>query len=119
MSEWKPVEEFRAIFARSPHGPSSPVAPPRIIRKRDRGYLRQIFERLFIGFNLLMVIWLVFYWIKVIDAMLEDETGKADLYTQAAIFLLFWAAGDVILGILLFLTRGSKSIIEEMQSPGR
>ncbi|MEZ5889422.1 MAG: DUF4339 domain-containing protein [Xanthobacteraceae bacterium] len=110
MSEWKRVEEFRAIFAARSQGPPTPVAPTRMMRKRDRGYVRQICERVFIGFNLLMVIWLVFYWMRVFDQMVENQTGKADVYTETAIFLLLWVVGDAILGIILFFARGSKPI---------
>jgi hypothetical protein len=46
-----------------------------------------------------------------------EKTGAAIGTTIGTSFiLLFWMAGDVILGLLTMLTRGDKVIIEETKS---
>lgn len=120
MNQWKRVDEFRAIFAAKP-SLEPPSGSTRIILRdfSKHGYLRQILERLFIAFNLLMGILLIYYWIKVIDAMVENEVGKADAYVATAIILFCWLAGDVIIRILLFLTCRPRSVIREIQTQER
>jgi hypothetical protein len=92
----------------------------RIIRTetRRRGAFGKIMKFLFIAFNVIMIIWLVSYWVQV-GQLVNDTSGASQ--TGAAIgatigtsfILMFWAAGDVILGLFLLLTPGKKLIVEE------
>jgi hypothetical protein len=93
----------------------------RVVRReiRKRGFFGTIFKILFILFNLLMLAWIVLYWTQV--STVFDNIGSGAGRTGAQIgvtfasgFILFvWAAGDVILGLLTLLSRGSKVIVEE------
>lgn len=85
---------------------------------RKRGFFGWVFFLMFLGFNAVMA------WSLL--AGLADIGGQtpADANLRAAheigatigvgILLIVWAAGAVILGLLVMLTRGSKSIIEEV-----
>jgi len=100
-------------------GEGTPVA--KIVRReiRKRGFFGTIFKVLFVLFNLLMLGWIVLYWMTVSDqfAQIDSHAGKVGAQigtTFASGFIIFvWAAGDVILGLLTLLSRGSKIIVEE------
>ncbi|HTO29626.1 MAG TPA: hypothetical protein VL202_00380 [Pararhizobium sp.] len=93
-----------------------------IVRRetRKRGFFGWIFLILFILFNLLMVWWLLAYWSSLASttsASDAEAAGKAIGGTIGSGMLIFlWAAGDVILGLFVLLTRGRKIIIEETVS---
>ena len=93
----------------------------KVIRKeiRKRSAIGKIIKWTFIGFNILMLIWFIggmgaageVAGNAVSDA---EQAGAAIGTTLAAGMLLtFWAIGDIILGILVLLTRGEKTIIDE------
>ncbi|MGD0420645.1 MAG: hypothetical protein ABSA68_13880 [Xanthobacteraceae bacterium] len=67
-----------------------------------------------------MLVWLVSYWVQVGD-IVNRHAGSSAAQTGAALgatigtgfIVSFWAAGDVILGLLTLLSRGKKIIVEE------
>jgi hypothetical protein len=92
----------------------------RIIRReiRKRGFFGWVFLLIFLGFNALMVAWLVTYWNLIGDHLTSgSEAGRAGAAIGATVatgmIFFFWAAGAVITGLLALLTRGQKTYIEE------
>jgi hypothetical protein len=93
----------------------------RIVRveKRVRGVGGQIAKWVFIGFNVLMLIWLVGGMISagqvVNSAQTDAEQAGAAVGTAIGVtfILMIWVFGDIILGLIALLTRGKKIIIEE------
>ncbi|MDI6837463.1 MAG: hypothetical protein QMD99_17360 [Rhizobiaceae bacterium] len=91
----------------------------KIIRKetRKRGIFGWLFLLLFIGFNLLMIAWLVNYWSILSDVSSASEAefvGRAIGGTiGSGMLITLWALGDIILGSFVLLTRGRKVIVEE------
>jgi hypothetical protein len=93
----------------------------KLIRKviRKRGFFGWIFLIIFLGFNALMIGWLISYW-NVIGASVSSEseavrTGSAIGATiGTGVILFFWMAGAVITGLLAVVTRGRKTYIEEI-----
>lgn len=95
----------------------------RVVRTetRQRSFAGKVIKWLFIAFNLLMIFWLFSYWGFLGEAF--DNTSNeyeqagaaigATIGTSAIVF--FWAAGDVILGLLVLFTRGKKTIVEEIE----
>lgn len=88
---------------------------------RKRGFFGKLFMVLFVIFNLLMLAWLISYWVQVAPMVTQKpehsaaQTGAALGATLGTGFLIaFWAAGDIILGLLAFLSRGKKVIVEEV-----
>ncbi|MCB1397565.1 MAG: hypothetical protein KDJ98_16700 [Rhodobacteraceae bacterium] len=89
------------------------------IERRKRGFFGWVFLLLFWGFQIFMV------W-SLVAGLANVGTSAAALQTEAeragaaigatlgvGIILSIWAAGSIILGLLMFATRGSKIIIEE------
>jgi len=101
----------------------------RVVRReiRKRGFFGWLFLIVFIVFNLAMAAWLFSYW----GLLSQAVSSGADAQTQSAaragaaiggtigsgILLFFWAAGDLILGLFVFLTRGTRVIVEEPDEP--
>jgi len=92
----------------------------KIVRReiRKRGFFGWIFLLLFLGFNALMVLWLVSYWSAISggpssggDAARAGHAIGATIGTGMIFF--FWTAGAVITGLFALLTRGRKTYIEE------
>src|SRR5262249_17528272 len=86
----------------------------KIVRRetRKRGFFGWIFLLLFLGFNALMVRWLVSYWSAISDG--PSSAGHAIGATiGAGMIFFFWTAGAVITGLFALLTRGRKTYIEE------
>lgn len=86
---------------------------------RKRGFFGWVFMLLFIGFNLLMLAWLISYWATIAPMVNQGHsaarTGAALGATIGTGFLIaLWAAGDIILGLLTLLSRGKKLIVEEV-----
>ena len=86
----------------------------------DRTTFGKIVKWVFIGFNILMPVWIVAGLGAAGSAMdgaiNEAERAGAAIGTTIGVGLIvvFWALGDVILGILVLLTRRRKLIeIEE------
>lgn len=88
------------------------------IEKRKRGIFGKIFSMLFWAFNLLMVAWLVLGTQAAIDQSAKltssAEQAGAAIGTTLGISMImgFWVMGAIILGLLSFMTRGSKIITE-------
>lgn len=84
---------------------------------RKRGFFGKLFKLAFILFNLFMLVWLVGYWMTLSDMDVSAagaEAGRAIGGTIGTGMLFgFWVAGDIILGLLVLFTRGSKVIVEE------
>lgn len=84
------------------------------IRKPKRGFFGKIFKWSLIGFNILMVIWLISYLGEIggqYDAAGSEaeQTGTAIGGTiGSGIILSIWVMGDIILGLATLLTRPSK-----------
>jgi ssDNA-binding Zn-finger/Zn-ribbon topoisomerase 1 len=80
------------------------------LRKAKRGFFGKIIKWLFIGFNLLMLFWLISYMGTVGEAV---ATGNEAESTGAAIggtigtgmLMSIWVFGDIILGLLVLFTR--------------
>jgi lipoprotein signal peptidase len=88
------------------------------IEKRKRGFFGWVFLILFIGWNALMMVWLIGFSMRV-----NEVTQGADLtqiqnagYAVGAglggmMILFVWVMGAVITGLLALLTRGSKTVV--------
>jgi hypothetical protein len=86
---------------------------------RKRGFFGKVFMVLFVLFNILMLAWLTSVRVApLVNQGTEHSaarTGAAVGATLATGFLItVWAAGDIILGLLAFLSRGKKIIVEEV-----
>jgi hypothetical protein len=93
----------------------------KVIRKeiRKRTMMGKIIKWTFIGFNILMLVWFIGGMSAAGDvagnAVSDAEQAGAAIGTTlaAGMLLTLWAIGDIILGILVLLTRGQKTIIDE------
>jgi hypothetical protein len=83
-------------------------------KKPQRSFFGKLIKWTFIGFNLLMLLWMV---VGVGGASKQvAEAGSDAAQTGAAIgtglgammIIFIWVAGDVILGIFVLLTRAKK-----------
>lgn len=90
-----------------------------IIRKevRKRGFFGWIFLLTFIGFNLLMLLWVIGGAAAVSETPANSQAEEAGRAIGTAIgmgiILFLWACGSIVFGMLAFFTRGQKTIIEE------
>lgn len=81
------------------------------LREPKRGFFGKLFIWGFIGFNILMVIWLFSYWVSVgeIANTTTSEAEKAGAAIGGTIgtgmLFGFWVCGDIILGLFVLLTR--------------
>lgn len=81
------------------------------LRKLQRGFFGKLFKWGFIGFNILMLIWLFSYWGSVGDiantASSDAEKAGAAIGGTIGTGMLFglWVFGDIILGLFVMLTR--------------
>jgi hypothetical protein len=91
------------------------------VEKRQRSFVGQLFYLLFIGFNLLMLAWLVSGFINISGIPVDTDAQRAGRAIGAAIgfglILTIWIIGAVLLGILTMVTRGTTVIVEEARSP--
>lgn len=84
------------------------------LRKPTRGFFGKLFKWSLIGFNVLMVMWLVSYSGDIVEmsegaASEAERTGAAIGGTLGAgLILTVWVMGDIILGLATVLTRPSK-----------
>ncbi|WP_319413906.1 hypothetical protein [uncultured Cohaesibacter sp.] len=92
----------------------------KIVRRetRKRGFFGWVFFLLFIGFNAIMLLWFVLGMNAVSEmktASSAEEAGKAiGTAVGVGMILFVWVVGAVITGLFALLTRGRKSIIEEV-----
>lgn len=101
------------------------MSQPTVIRreKRVRGTFGQIIKCAFIGYNVLMLVWMISGMAAVGNVYSGATSGAAQ--AGAAIgsaigfgmILSIWAFGDIILGLFVLLTRGELIVIEEATSP--
>ena len=81
------------------------------LRKTKRGIFGKLVKWSFIGFNLLMVIWLFSYWGSIGDIAntAGSEAGRAGATIGGTIgtgiLLGIWGFGDIILGLFVLFTR--------------
>jgi len=83
------------------------------LRKPKRGFFGKLDKWGFIGFNILMAIWLVggmgaaTDYLEGMEAMSEAEKAGAAIGTGlgAAMILSIWVIGDIILGLFVLFTR--------------
>lgn len=80
------------------------------LRKPKRGFFGKLIKWSFIGFNILMAIWLIGGMGAAtdgMDAMSEAERAGAAIGTGIGVALILgiWVIGDVILGLFVLLTR--------------
>lgn len=82
------------------------------IKKPRRGFFGRLYMGLFVLFNIIMAIWLFYYWGgmgKVIALEGQSDAYQAGTALGATIgtgiIFAFWALGDIILGMLVLLTR--------------
>jgi hypothetical protein len=95
-----------------------------VIRKEryQRGPFGKLVKWAFVGFNLLMLLWLVSYLTSVsgIATHSHAELIGRDIGATIGVsmILTLWTMGDIILGLIVLLTRGDKVIIEETVGDG-
>lgn len=84
---------------------------------RRRGFFGWVFLLIFIGWNVLMVAWLIAGAggsAEVMNAA-DSEAGRAGAAVGAGIgvimILFVWCIGAVITGLLALVTRGSKTVV--------
>jgi hypothetical protein len=94
----------------------------RIIRRetRQRGVFGYLFLGLFLAFNAFMAVWVGGYLYILGNApasMNEFERAGAVVGGAMAstMLLMIWLAGAVITGLFALLTRGHKTIVEEVE----
>jgi hypothetical protein len=88
--------------------------------KRERSFVGQLFKWAFIGFNFLMIVWIsggVLSASRIqTHSPLEQIGTTIGATIGVTLLVILWALGDLILGILVLLTRGNRVIIEESSS---
>ena len=83
-----------------------------------RGFFGWVFLLIFLGFNALMLAWLIAYWNLLSEGVSSADTARAAGTAiggtiGTGMLLVVWVLGSVITGILALLTRGRKTIITE------
>ncbi|WP_394700925.1 hypothetical protein [uncultured Cohaesibacter sp.] len=85
---------------------------------RKRGFFGWVFFLLFIAFNALMLLWLVLGVNAMSDTEAVSAAEQAGKTIGSAIgvgmILFVWVVGAVITGLFALLTRGRKTIVEEI-----
>jgi hypothetical protein len=89
--------------------------------KRERSVAGKAIKWIFVAFNLLMAAWIVggLYSVSKLQTFSAAEQIGAGIGATigVAVLLVLWALGDLILGILVLVTRGKKVMVEESTSP--
>lgn len=97
----------------------------RIVRReiRKRGFFGWVFLLIFVIFNLMMLGWSVSWWGTVMNdpepLPQHARAATAGTVIATAILLGIWAAGAIVTGMFVLLTRGKKILIEETVDEGR
>ncbi|MGE4385823.1 MAG: hypothetical protein AB7E39_08205 [Endomicrobiaceae bacterium] len=80
-----------------------------------RGCFGQIIKWIFIFFNIFMIIWLILAFVSIGEVTATSDAEKVGVViggvVGTGIIIFIWCLGDIILGLLTFLTRGNKIII--------
>lgn len=85
----------------------------------DRTFFGKIVKWLFIAFNIMMLFWLVsgmFVAGDVADQAINDAERAGTVIgttIAAGMLIMLWALGDIILGLLVLVTRRKKIITVE------
>lgn len=90
------------------------------IERRKRGVFGWFFALCFWGFNALMALWIyagISQAAKHASANQYEQAGY-QIGTGVGVFalLVLWVIGAVILGLMMFFTRGKKMLITKEQS---
>lgn len=80
------------------------------LRKPKRGFFGKLIKYSFIGFNILMAIWLVVGMgaaTEGMEAMSEAEKAGTAIGAGLGMTMIFgiWVFGDIVLGLLVLFTR--------------
>jgi hypothetical protein len=85
--------------------------------KRQRSFFGNFIKWAFIGFNVLMLVWVISGINTVSGLKADSEAARVGHAIGATIgfgmILGLWVMGDIILGLFVLLTRGDKIIVEE------
>jgi hypothetical protein len=85
--------------------------------KRERSFAGKMIKWAFIGFNFLMVVWVILGFYSVSKIQTHSVVEQIGTGIGAAVgftfVLMLWALGDLILGVLVLVTRGDKVVVEE------
>src|SRR3546814_19645707 len=85
----------------------------------DRTFFGKLMNWLFIGFNVLMLLWMVSSCVAVsnisAEAVNEDERAGATIGEGLGMtfHLFIWGFGDLILGLFVFFTRRNKVLTDD------
>lgn len=85
---------------------------------RKRGFLGKIIKWFFIAFNLMMAFWLIAVWSQLFGENEKSGYDAGDALTfffGTGVLLVFWVLGDIVLGLLVLLSRGKRLLITEEQ----
>lgn len=94
---------------------------PKVIRRetRKRGVFGWIFLLIFLGFNAFMALAMIRGLTSAADIPAVNDAERAGRTMGAIIgggaLLVIWFLGAAITGLLAMLTRGSKTVIEEIR----
>jgi hypothetical protein len=86
--------------------------------KRQRGPFGKLVKWAFIAFNLVMPLLVALIFVTLLLPTTPIEAARAAGQATAMI-LIFWPMGDIILGIVVLITRGDKVVIEETPDRGK
>jgi hypothetical protein len=81
------------------------------LRIPKRGFFGKLFKLIFIGFNILMGIWLFSYWgsLGEMTSSIGSEAEKVGTAIGGTIgtgfIVVMWVFGDIILGLFVHFTR--------------
>lgn len=81
------------------------------LRKPKRGVFGKLVKWLFVGFNIIMVIWLFSYFgsVSELTNSAGSDAEKAGTAIGATlgtgVLMAFWVFGDIILGLFVLFTR--------------
>lgn len=84
------------------------------LKTPKRGFFGKLIKFAFVLFNVLMIIWLFGYFAQIseLDAKQASDAGRAGVAIGATLGVgmlgSIWVMGDIILGLLVLLTRPKK-----------
>jgi hypothetical protein len=117
FSEWENAGNVAELFVGPP-----PVPNAKIIRReiRRREFFGWFFLIVFFAFNAFMLWWFIDASLRISAlSSATSEAGRAGqtigMVTGFGFLLFVWVCGAVIFGLLALLSRGRKTIVEEIQ----
>lgn len=92
------------------------------VERRRRGFFGWLFLLVFIGWNLAMLAWLLYFASLTFNLSPPDVEGEEAARNigraiGGGIILFVWACGSIVTGLAALLTRGSKRVIRRVQDP--